>query len=172
MAKKKIAPKVQKTTLLVMGEGECEKAFLEHFKSLYNERNSGKKIKIDHAGGGSPHDVIKYTRKQNHNRAYNEIYILIDSDVEVQASDLKLAKKEGFTILYSTPICLEGMLLKVLNQPIPNTNDDCKNKLYPQLSGNPTQKESYSPLFDKPILDNSNHKTIIQLKEIFSKTHP
>ena len=171
MAKKKIAPKVQKTTLLVMGEGECEKAFLEHFKSLYNERNSGKKIKIDHAGGGSPHDVIKYTKKVTQHIGYDNIYILIDSDVEVKNDDLKIANEKGFIILYSTPICLEGMLLKVLNQPIPNTNNDCKNKLYPQLSGNPTQKESYLSLFNKPVLDNSNHETIIQLKTILGKSN-
>lgn len=171
MAKKKIAPKVQKTTLFVMGEGECDKAFLEHFKSLYNERNSGKKITIDHAGGGSPHDVIKYTKKVTQHIGYDNIYILIDSDVEVKNDDLSIANEKGFIILYSKPICLEGMLLKVLNQSIPNTNNDCKNKLYPQLSGNPTQKESYSPLFDKPVLDNSNHETIIQLKTILGKSN-
>ena len=172
MASNKIAPKVQKTTLLVMGEGECEKAFLEHFKSLYNERNSGKKIKIDHAGGGSPHDVIKYTKKTTSHISYDEIYILMDSDVKVKDKDLKIAKDNHFTILYSTPLCLEGMLLEVLGQPIPTTAQACKDKLHPQLSNKPTQKESYSPLFDKSVLDNSNHTTIIQLKEIFGKTYP
>lgn len=171
MAKKKIVPKVQKTTLLVMGEGECEKAFLEHFKSIYNERNSGKKIKIDYAGGGSPHDVIKYTKKVTQHTGYDNIYILMDSDVEVKNDDLSIANEKGFIILYSTPICLEGMLLEVLGEPTPNTNTDCKNKLYSKLSGNPTQKESYSPLFDKPVLNNSNHETIIQLKTILGKSN-
>lgn len=171
MAKKKTTKKIQQTTLFVMGEGEGDKAFLEHFKSLYNERNSGKKIKLDHAGGGSPHNVIKYTQKVTQHIEYDNIYILIDSDVMVKNDDLKIADEKGFVILYSTPICLEGMLLKVLNQPIPHTNDECKRVLYPQLSGNPTQKESYLPLFNKPVLDNSNHNTIVQLKEIFSKNY-
>lgn len=43
MAKKKTPRTTQQTTLIIVGEGECEKAFLEHLKSLYNERHSGKK---------------------------------------------------------------------------------------------------------------------------------
>ncbi|WP_227503102.1 hypothetical protein [Moraxella bovoculi] len=54
MAKKKTPRTTQQTTLIIVGEGECEKAFLEHLKSLYNERHSGKKIKIDYQGGVHP----------------------------------------------------------------------------------------------------------------------
>lgn len=172
MAKKKTPRTTQQTTLIIVGEGECEKAFLEHLKSLYNERHSGKKIKIDYQGGGSPHDIIKYTQKTTRHIGYDEIYILMDSDVMVKDEDLKTAKDSNFIILYSTPLCLEGMLLKILNQSIPNTNDDCKKKLYPQLSGNPTQKESYLPLFDKTLIDKSDHSTLVKLKTLFAKTHP
>jgi hypothetical protein len=63
MAKKKIRNQ-QQTTLIIVGEGEHEQAFLQHMKSIYNNRLSGKKVTLDFAGGGSPHDVIKYTVKQ------------------------------------------------------------------------------------------------------------
>lgn len=172
MAKKKTPRTTQQTTLIIVGEGECEKAFLEHLKSLYNERHSGKKIKIDYQGGGSPHDIIKYTHKTTRHISYDEIYILMDSDVTVADSDQKFAKDNRFTILYSTPLCLEGMLLEVLGQPTPTTAQACKDSLYPQLSGNPTQKDSYLPLFDKPTIDNSDHATIAQLTSILSKTYP
>lgn len=172
MAKKKTPRPTQQTTLIIVGEGECEKAFLEHLKSLYNERHSGKKIKIDYQGGGSPHDIIKYTYKTIRNISYDEIYILMDSDVAVADSDQKFAKDHRFTILYSTPLCLEAMLLAVLGQPIPITAQACKDKLYPQLSGNPTQKESYLPLFDKTLIDRSEHSTLVKLKTLFAKTYP
>ena len=53
--------KISKTTLLVIGEGAHDTAFLNHLKSLYDARESGQKVKIESGDGGSPHDLIKNT---------------------------------------------------------------------------------------------------------------
>ena len=47
MAKRKPTRSVNKTTLLVMGEGEHDKAFLSHMKGIYHERRSGSKVTLD-----------------------------------------------------------------------------------------------------------------------------
>ena len=170
MAKNKIRNQ-QQTTLIIVGEGEHEQAFLQHMKSIYDNRLSGKKVTLDFAGGGSPHDVIKYTVKQTQHRAFDYIYILMDSDVAIEAKDTKTAKEKNFILLQSEPLCLEGMLLEVLKQAALPTSQACKNKLHPQLSGSPTEASSYSPLFDKPVLDKTTKMTIVTLREILKKSY-
>lgn len=171
MAKKKKTRTQQQTTLIIVGEGEHEKAFLQHMKSIYDSRFSGKKVTLDFAGGGSPRDIISYTDKHTRHTAFDFIYILMDSDIDISSKDLKIAKDKSFIILQSEPLCLEGMLLEVLKQPALATAQACKDKLHPQLSGNPAIAESYSPLFDKPVLDKTSKATIVTLREVLAKTY-
>lgn len=168
MAKRKPTRSVNKTTLLVMGEGEHDKAFLSHMKGIYHERRSGSKITLDFSSGGSPHDIIKDTVKKSRHVDYDQKFILMDSDVPVKQQDIKAAKDSGITILYSTPLCLEGMLLSVLKQNIPHTAQKCKGVLHPQLSDNPALSKSYYPLFIKSMLDHSTHDTIVRLRKLLS----
>lgn len=165
MAKRK-PRSVNKTTLLVMGEGEHDKAFLSHMKGIYHERRSGSKITLDFSSGGSPHDIIKDTVKKSRHVGYDKKFILMDSDVPVNQQDIKAAKNSGITILYSKPLCLEGMLLSVLGQNTPHTAQKCKSALHPQLSDNPALSKSYDPLFAKPVLDETNHATVAMLRSL------
>ena len=73
---------------------------------------------------------------------------------------VKITTDSGIIILYSEPLCLEGMLLSVLKQNIPHTAQKCKSMLHPQLSDNPALPKSYDPLFAKPVLDETNHATV------------
>ncbi len=170
MAKRKPTRSVNKTTLLVMGEGEHDKAFLSHMKGLYHQRRSGSKITLDFSSGGSPHDIIKDTVKKSRHVDYDQKFILMDSDVPVKQQDIKAADDSDITILYSTPLCLEGMLLDVLDQKIPNTAQKCKSTLHPQLADSPVLAKSYELLFTKPVLDKTAHTTIKALRKLLSST--
>ena len=90
----------------------------------------------------------------------------MDNDVPIKQEDIKAAKDSGITILYSTPLCLEGMLLSVLKQNIPHTAQKCKSLLHPQLSDNPVLPKSYDPLFAKRVLDETNHATVVTLRSL------
>ena len=166
MAKRKPTRSVNKTTLLVMGEGEHDKAFLSHMKGIYHERRSGSKVTLDFSSGGSPHDIIKDTVKKSRHVDYDQKFILMDSDVPVKQQDIKAADDSGISILYSKPLCLEGMLLSILAQSIPNTAQKCKSVLHPQLSDNPALSKSYEPLLAKPVLDKTNHATVVTLRSL------
>jgi len=119
---------------------------------MQQSRNTGQKIKIVTADGGSPKDIIRSAFK-NKQTDYDRRYVLMDSDISLSAQDRKIAQRNKVTIIQSTPICLEGMLLEVLGQTPPNTNEQCKAMLHPQLSGKPTEKSSYSQKFTKTVLD-------------------
>jgi hypothetical protein len=109
---------IKKTTLIIVAEGAHDKAFLDHMKSLYDHRDSGQKVTINSADGGSPHDVIKTAIKKTSHAAYDQKYIFMDSDVAIKQQDLSLAKRNNIIVLLSEPLCLEGMLLDILGQRI------------------------------------------------------
>ncbi|MBE0471465.1 MAG: hypothetical protein IBX55_18390 [Methyloprofundus sp.] len=167
MATKK--QRLKLASLIIVGEGPHDKAFLSHMKDLYDNRSTGQKIKIETADGGSPKDIIRSAIKNKHIN-YDQRYVLMDSDIPLSEENKKTAKKNKITIIQSTPICLEGMLLEILDQNPPNTNQKCKSMLHRQLSGDPTEKSSYSQKFSKTVLDSSPKLQIIDLIKIMANS--
>ncbi|WP_201582867.1 hypothetical protein [Psychrobacter jeotgali] len=167
MAKRKVRV-MNKTTLLIMGEGEHDKAFLKHMRGVYYNRSSGVKITLDFSSGGSPHDIIKDTVKKSKHTDYDKRFILMDEDIAIKQQDYDIAHKESIVILQSAPVCLEGMLLTILGEYTASisTAQKCKSLLHPKLSGNPIEPKSYYPLFEKQVLDDTNHTTIQELRKL------
>ncbi len=152
-------------TLLIVGEGIHDKAFLGHMKGLYDGRETGQVIKLASSDGGSPRDILKSAQKQKE-AAYDKRYVLMDSDVAISQQDRAFAEKNKVEIIQSEPICLEGMLLTVLGVPNGNTGQSCKSKLRPYMGGCPTKKESYQRSFPKPVLDDTRCAPITKLKKL------
>lgn len=169
MAKNK-ARHILQASLIVVGEGAHDKAFLSHMKELYDSRETNQKVKIESADGGSPRDIINATISKTKIAEYNRRYILMDSDISISASDYALATEKKITLLLSEPLCLEGMLLDVLGQKTPLTSQDCKGKLHPHLAGHPAIKQSYCVKFPKPVLDATSKQTIVKLRKVLSNT--
>lgn len=166
MAKKR-QHKVKLATLLIVGEGPIDEAFIRHMKSLYDGPNTGQKLKVTSADGGSPSDIINTTQRKYRHAAYDKCFILLDEDVIISQQDRDKARKANIGLIISTPICLEGMLLNILDRPVPTKNATaCKKVLHPQLSGDPTRPESYDKLFPKPVLQNTPVKQILQLRKL------
>ncbi|MFC1749617.1 hypothetical protein ACFL2V_12515 [Pseudomonadota bacterium] len=160
--------KVKLATLIVMGEGPHDKAFLNHMKGLYDDRKTGQIVKIDSADGGSPRDIINSVIRKCRHTEFDRRYILLDSDVTIPQQDREKAKKAGIVLVESKPICIEGMLLDILGQSVPGTNQGCKDSLHPQLSGEPTVASSYAVLFTQDLLDNTEKEQIIVLRDAIS----
>jgi len=159
--------KVKLSSLIVVGEGPHDKAFISHMKSLYDNRQSGQKVKVESADGGSPRDILKSVVKNKHVE-YDKKYVLIDSDVPICQQDRDYARKNKIEIIQSTPVCLEGMLLDALGFSAPNGNDECKQVFHSMLSGPPTEKDSYSQLFTKKMLNATTKEQLVTLKELLS----
>lgn len=78
--------RIKLATLLIVGEGVHEKAFLQQMKFLYDGENN-QAVKIDAASGGSPIEIIDETiRKYNH-ADYSRKVILLDEDVAIRQQD-------------------------------------------------------------------------------------
>ncbi len=167
MAKRK-SRKVKLATLIVMGEGPHEKAFLNHMKHLYDDRTTEQKVTIDSADGGSPHDIINSVVRKHRHTDFDRRFVLLDSDVNIEPKDRELARKNRIVLIESKPVCLEGMLLDILDERVPRTNQACKDALHSQLSGKPTIASSYADIFTKDLLDSTEKEQIIVLREVIS----
>lgn len=159
--------KVKLSSLIVVGEGPHDKAFINHLKDLYDNRNTGQKVKVESADGGSPRDILKSALKNRH-ADYDKKYVLMDSDVAVSQQDRDFARKNRIEIIQSTPWCLEGMLLDALGERVPDGNEACKRKFHSMLAGAPTDKNSYKIRFPKEVVDGSEKEQLVTLRELLS----
>ncbi len=159
---------IVKTSLIIVGEGAHDQAFLNHMKELYDGRETNQTVKIESADGGSPKDIIDVAIKKSKIADYDKRYVLMDADIPVSIEERLHAKKKKIVLLFSEPLCLEGMLLGVLGQKAPSTNQACKDDLHPQLAGKPTEKQSYRLKFSKPVLDTTMKQTIVDLRKLIA----
>lgn len=154
--KMKIKRKIRET-LVIVGEGETEEAFLNHLKSFYSTGNL--KIKIKSAGGKGPNNVIGDAIGTLNNSGCDRVAALLDMDLQWPVSKVKEAHRKKIILVGVDP-CIEAMLIDILEEPrpYPCTNATCKNQLHPQLDGRPTNKNSYVKLFEKNILDKAKDR--------------
>ena len=94
--------------------------------------------------------------------------VLLDSDVALTTQATQLAKSHRVEVIQSSPVCLEGMLLQVLEKTVPQTSPLCKVELHPLLNGHPTQMASYAVLFHIEVLNMSEHAAIKRLCELMT----
>lgn len=154
MAKKKSVRKLKKT-LLAVGEGSSEKAFLLHLKSIYSTGDP--KVTVVTAGGKGPNNVINHAIACMRCDGYDECVVLLDTDIPWPPKLVKQAEAKGIRLVGSDP-CLEGFLLDILSRRKSNTNDGCKELLHPLLNGESTSRDSYSILFKKDIIENAKQR--------------
>ena len=100
-------------TILLVGEGTADWAFLKYIKSLYISRGCGVSAKVLNAHGKGPDRVVGYAIRQGQNAAYDRIVTLLDIDLEMSAAVRRGAKSKKIQIIGAAP-CLEGLLLKIL----------------------------------------------------------
>ena len=104
-----------------------EQAFLRHIKSLYISRGCGVGVTIRNAHGKGPDHVVDYAIGQCRNAAYDRVVTLLDTDLLMSAAAHRRARSKKIHIIGSTP-CIEGLLLKILDEYVPETSTECKQR--------------------------------------------
>ncbi len=158
---------VKLATLLVVGEGPADKAFINHLKSMYS-RDTGQKVTVEAEDGGSPGTMVKNLIRKHSHADFDHRFLMIDEDIPVSEDVQARAKQAKIEIILSTPVCLEGMLLEVLKQRVAEGSlaSDCKALLHPQLSGSPTRSQSYRALFPEHVINQSEKHQMIKLRAL------
>lgn len=114
-------------TVLLVGEGTTDWAFLKHIKSLYISRGCGVSATIRNAHGKGPDHVVDYAIRQCRNADYDRVVTLLDTDLPMSAAVRGRARSKKVRVIESTP-CIEGLLLKILGEHVPGTSAECKTR--------------------------------------------
>ena len=166
VARRKRPIKRTKKTILLVGEGSTEKAFLRYVKELYITRDMDISVNVECGSGGSPRSVVEKAIRLCGGRGYDKCFVLIDSDVPFKADKkllLRMKRRPKIEILNATP-CIEGLFLAILGHTESTSSDDCKSTFESQYiaSDRKTDKRSYALLFPKEMLE-EKRKTINEL---------
>lgn len=148
-------------TLLVVGEGDCEEAFLRHLRALYCADHVGVSAKIYNARGKGPENVIEQTRRQAQISAYDRHVALLDTDLDWTPGTIAKARKHKIMMIGSEP-CLEGLLLTILGQRPPSLSDACKRQIHARLRCDLTEPRHYEAHFPRSLLE-SARTTVVNL---------
>jgi len=115
---------------LLYGEGPSEVAFLTHLKCAFHARASGFRVRVDGDEGGDPANVLARALKLPASDSYDARVILIDTDRPWCPTEvIARAAAADIRLLHSAP-CLEGLLLRILNLPVPASTRECKRSIY------------------------------------------
>lgn len=97
-------------TLLVVGEGDSEVAFLKHLRQLYCSGGAGVTVTVHNAHGLGPDNVIQTAIALNRMGGYDRVVALLDTDLPWPTVTQKAAKRARIELVGSTP-CLEGLFV-------------------------------------------------------------
>lgn len=162
-----------KTTILIVGEGYTEKAFLQFVKETYITRDSDVAVQIECGTGGAPCSVVEKAIRLRGSRAYDKCFVLCDADRPLEKDGTlksRMQKKPHIEVLNATP-CIEGLLLAISKHPHFSqksaTSDSCKRDFEAQYlnEDKKTDKRAYASCFSRKIFD-KRRNSIAELNAI------
>lgn len=149
-----------KTTVLIVGEGPKDKAFIRHLKDTYVTREDDIAVKVDCGAGGSPRCVVEKAIRLRDSGAYDRCIVIVDEDRKLY-TDSKLKKrmreKPPVEINWIKP-CMEGLLLQILEHHnfsrYKASAAFCKHEFACYIPvDKQTESTAYIPLFTKVKFD-------------------
>jgi len=149
-----------KTTILIVGEGPTEKAFLQYLKDMFITREMDIAVKVECGSGGSPKSVVEKAVRLKGSRAYDKCFVLVDADLLFEHDgelERRMHKKPHVEMLNATS-CIEGLLLAILDPDFSQqgtTSDESKRifetKHLPE--DKKTDKRSYERIFSRQVIE-------------------
>ena len=138
-------------TLLIVGEGADEVAFLNHVKKLTIIRGCGLSVKIKNAQGKGARHVVEWTVRQKAIATYDTVAVLVDTDKDWSDSVIRLASRKNIRLLLSEP-CFEALMMRILKEDPNGDASTLKKRFAPFVNDDATQSENYMRNFSKDRL--------------------
>ena len=114
----------QRESVILFGEGKCDAVILSHLRELWQDEIRPM-VRVDAGQGGAPRQVVeRLIKKHLHLGAYARALLLIDEDLPLEEIPAGWLRKHRITVVTSSPRCLEGWLLSMLEDPPPPRDRD------------------------------------------------
>lgn len=154
------------STLLVVGEGADDRAFITHMKQLFCPRGCNLRVSVESGDGGSAGNIITNAIRSYRGSDYDRRILLLDADLPPDQSEVRRAHQAGYQIILWLPQCLEGALLDALGEPVRGheTSQQLKQRLHPMLASHHTEPAAYSTRFPLDLLESTRNNSISQLR--------
>ena len=136
----------QRKTLLAVGEGKSDAAFLKYLRTQYCAGGNGVAVTIRQANGKGPSNVISTAIGALRISSYDKKLCLLDTDIVWSSQNKIDAKCKKIELIGSVP-CLEGMLLQILGRQFSSESDDCKRRLNAITGKEMFEAEDYAAHF-------------------------
>lgn len=146
-----------KRTLLIVGEGYHEEAFLNHVKQLYVPRGCGLSVTIKNARGKGAKHVIEWTSRQAAIAKFDTVAAMLDTDTDWTPTVAKQAKAKKIQVLACDP-CFDAVMLRLLGKVPIAPASASKLQLAPFVNHEPTQRQSYELHFGMKTLEAGREK--------------
>ncbi|MBA4260922.1 MAG: hypothetical protein C0443_02565 [Comamonadaceae bacterium] len=147
-------------TVLLVGEGDAEVVFLQHFKALYVQRGSGVAVTIKNARGKGAAHVVDFARRQSINAAYDVVAVLLDADTDWNDRTRTAAKRAKVHVLLCEP-CLESLLLQVRQHPVEGRSALQLKQDFAARYGGPAHDEKVLRHFDGETLTAARARLVV-----------
>jgi len=146
-------------TLLIVGEGDSEVAFLKHLRQLYCSGGHGVSATVRNAHGKGPENVVNCVIRQSTNYKPDAKCALLDTDILWTDQLRSKARKAKINLIGSRP-CFEGLLLSILDERPAQTSMECKKAIQQLLSADLTSPRAYEKYFPKAVLELARQRVI------------
>lgn len=137
-------------TLLLVGEGATEEAFLRHVKGMYVARGVGLRVTVKNAHGKGAKHVVEWTSRQI--GQFDSVAVLLDTDQDWSEAISKKARSAKIIVLKSEPQ-FEAVLLRLLGESDAGDSKTLKARLAPFVRNDALCTENYADRFDKRCLE-------------------
>lgn len=142
MGRKK-AKRTQRKTLLVVGEGHTEVAFLNYLKQLYCRDKEGVSVTVKNAHGKGPDNIVQTAIREQRRGQYDKVAAVLDTDIPWTEALQNDARKDQIDLIGNMP-CIEALFLRLLGQVVPADTSACKTKITSVLDVDLLNKHAYS----------------------------
>ena len=161
----------QRKTLLIVGEGITEVAFLTYLRQLYCTAKQGPKVTVKNAYGKGPEHVVHTAIGYQTNRRvadFDQIAAVLDTDIPWTEKLVAEAKRHHILLIGNSP-CIEGTFLAMLGQKIPATSAACKAQLQKRINSSLFTAEDYTTWCTRELLEQSaqHHSELAKLLAIY-----
>ena len=141
-----------KWSVLAVGEGDAEVAFLQHLKQCYISRGCGSSLTVKQAFGKGARNVVLHAIRYSDGQDYDRCIALFDTDVDYTEEVRQMARRAKIVTIPSEP-CLEGFLLKCSGDDRRRCSDEHKTEFIRRFGGRVQDVGIIPNVFDRVALE-------------------